>query len=110
MKAQTKTHSENSVSTTCQNCKQEFVIEPDDFGFYEKIKVPPPSWCPECRMKRRLAYREERALYKDTCDKCGKDTVSLFAPETKLTVYCSPCWWGDGWDGTDYGRDYDFNK
>ena len=25
---------------TCQNCKQDFTIESDDFSFYEKIKVP----------------------------------------------------------------------
>jgi hypothetical protein len=25
---------------TCQNCKNDFVIESDDFSFYEKIKVP----------------------------------------------------------------------
>ncbi|KKT07962.1 MAG: hypothetical protein UV85_C0003G0087 [Candidatus Nomurabacteria bacterium GW2011_GWB1_43_19] len=27
---------------TCQNCKKDFMIEPEDFNFYEKIKVPPP--------------------------------------------------------------------
>jgi len=97
-------------SRICQNCKLEFIIEPDDFSFYEKIKVPPPTWCPECRLIRRLAYREERSLYKDNCDKCGKDIVSLFAPETPFIVYCSPCWWGDDWDAIDYGKDYDFSK
>lgn len=27
----------------CQNCKNDFIIEPEDFVFYEKIKVPPPT-------------------------------------------------------------------
>ncbi|MDI6602741.1 MAG: hypothetical protein QME57_01295 [Patescibacteria group bacterium] len=40
----------NQEKCTCQNCKKEFVIEPEDFAFYEKIKVPPPTWCPECRL------------------------------------------------------------
>ncbi|MFA6585673.1 MAG: cytochrome C551 [Candidatus Paceibacterota bacterium] len=39
---------------TCQNCKKDFTIEPEDFNFYEKINVPPPTFCPECRMVRRL--------------------------------------------------------
>ena len=99
-----------SETKNCQNCKKDFVIEPDDFGFYEKMKVPAPTWCPQCRNIRRLAYREERSLYKDKCDKCGIDTASLYAPGTPFTVYCSLCWWGDGWDGTDYGREYDFSK
>jgi hypothetical protein len=33
----------------CQNCKKDFTIELDDFRFYEKIKVPPPTFCPEYR-------------------------------------------------------------
>lgn len=36
----------------CQNCKQEFRIEPEDFAFYEKSAVPTPTWCQECRMIR----------------------------------------------------------
>src|SRR3989344_5014776 len=94
----------------CQNCKAQFTIEPEDFNFYEKIKVPPPTFCPECRLIRRLAYREERAIYKNICNKCKKDIISKFAPDSPFTVYCSSCWWSDGWDGTDYGRDYDFSK
>jgi len=27
-----------SETKTCQNCKQNFVIEPEDFKFYEKIR------------------------------------------------------------------------
>ncbi len=41
---------------TCQNCKKEFQIEPEDFAFYEKINVPPPTFCPECRMIRRMMF------------------------------------------------------
>jgi hypothetical protein len=94
----------------CQNCKKNFTIEPEDFNFYEKIKVPPPTWCPECRLIRRLAYREDRPLYKDKCEKCKKDIISIFHPGSLFTPYCPPCWWGDNWDATDYGKDYDFDK
>ncbi|MBI4253199.1 hypothetical protein HY623_03435 [Candidatus Uhrbacteria bacterium] len=38
----------NSEQRICQNCKQSFIIESEDFMFYEKMKVPPPTWCPEC--------------------------------------------------------------
>ena len=94
----------------CQNCKKDFVIEVEDFNFYEKIKVPPPTFCPDCRLVNRLLNTSERGLYKDKCDNCGKDIISLFAPETSGKVYCSPCWWGDSWDGTQYGKEYDFSK
>lgn len=86
------------------------MIEPEDFGFYEKIKVPPPTWCPECRMIRRLSWRNERALFKNKCGFCGKTTVSMYAPETKAIVYCFSCWFSDNWDASDYGVDYDFSR
>jgi len=95
---------------TCQNCKQNFVIEPDDFGFYEKIKVPPPTWCPECRSIRRMIWRNERSLYHNTCAFSGKQIISMFSPETKLTVYDRDIWWSDKWSPLDYGQDYDFSK
>ena len=38
----------------CQNCKILFVIESEDFNFYEKIKVPPPTFCHDCKTMRRL--------------------------------------------------------
>ena len=94
----------------CQNCKQDFIIEPDDFAFYEKMKVPPPTWCSDCRLQRRLAFRNERTLYKRKCDLCGKDTISRFDPEKGIISYCGECWWSDDWDPMSYGQDYDFSK
>ena len=96
-----------SERRTCQNCKQEFIIEPDDFGFYERMQVPPPTFCPQCRFQRRLMFRNERRLYKRKCGLCGKDIVTVFAPDKPLTVYCQPCWWSDKWDPLEYGREYD---
>ncbi|MFA6523954.1 MAG: hypothetical protein WC264_01125 [Candidatus Paceibacterota bacterium] len=102
--------SKNNEKRICQNCKKDFVIEQEDFNFYEKIKVPAPTWCPECRLIRRLAYRESRPLYKDICDKCGEEIISIFAENSEIIVYCSSCWWGDSWDAMDYGKDYDFSR
>ncbi|MFA5095136.1 MAG: hypothetical protein WC447_00530 [Candidatus Paceibacterota bacterium] len=93
----------------CQNCKKDFVIEPEDFNFYEKIKVPPPTWCPECRMIRRMIFRNERVFYKDVCSLCGKNIISMYSPNNQLKIYCDKCWWGDGWDEMNYGMEYDWN-
>ena len=90
----------------CQNCKSAFTIEPEDFNFYQKIKVPPPTFCPECRFERRVMFRNERVLYKRTCDLCGQGILSVFAPDKPYVVYCSPCWWSDKWEALDYGQEY----
>jgi len=95
---------------TCQNCKSKFTIEQEDFNFYEKIKVPPPTFCPECRLIRRLACANERVLYKRKCDLSGKDIFSMYPENTKFPVYETKLWYGDGWDPYQYGVDYDFSK
>jgi len=99
-----------SETKKCQNCKQDFVIEPDDFAFYEKMKVPPPTWCPDCRIVRRMSWRNERTLYHRKCDATGKDIVTMFAPEQTLLVYERDYWWSDKWDQLKSGREYDFKK
>ena len=88
---------------------KDFTIESEDFNFYEKIKVPSPSWCPECRMIRRMACHNGWNLFYRNCDKCGKRTLSMYPPKQKITVYCPLCWWADDWDGTEYAMDYDSN-
>src|SRR3989344_166136 len=97
----------NTETRNCRNCKQPFTIEPADFGFYEKMQVPAPTWCPECRLQRRLYFMNERALYKRNCDLCGKSIVNMYSPDKNLKVYCNPCWWSDKWDSLSYGREYD---
>ena len=100
----------NSETKACQNCRQEFVIEPEDFDFYEKMKVPSPTWCPECRMMRRMMWRNEGKMYKRKCDATGVDIISLIAPNLPYKVYEAAYWRSDAWDPLAYGRDFDFFK
>jgi len=91
----------------CQNCKKDFIVELEDFNFYKRIDVPAPTWCPECRIIRRMACGNSWSFFWRNCDKCKKRTLSMYTPEQKLIVYCQPCWWGDSWDGSEYAIDYD---
>ena len=100
----------NSETKNCQNCKKDFIIEPEDFSFYEKIKVPPPTWCPKCRMKRRFVWRNERNLYKNKCGLCGRSIISIYSVDKPYTVYCSECFHGDKWDALSFGQEVDFSK
>lgn len=100
----------NRETRNCQNCKKDFTIEPDDFLFYEKIKVPPPTFCPECRLARKLLWRNERTLFKRVCDLCGKSIISMHKPNSVFPVYCHDCWWGDNWNPLDYSLEYNFDK
>ncbi len=95
----------------CENCKQNFTIAPEDFEFYKRLDVPPPTFCPECRMIRRMTFRNERALYKNECALCKKNVMSMYGKEKPVVVYCLDCYQTeDKWDPSAYGVDYDFSK
>ncbi len=94
----------------CQSCKQQFTIEPDDFAFYERIKVPPPTFCPQCRLKRRLAWRNERHLFRGRDAASGKEIFTGIPPQAPVKIYELEYWRSDAWDELSFGRDYDFNR
>lgn len=94
----------------CKTCNKEFVIRDEDLVFYEQMKTASPFHCPECRMARRLMFRNERILYKRPCDLCQENMITLYSPDAPYKVYCSKCWWSDNWDPKSYAKDYDFSK
>ncbi|HBA46028.1 hypothetical protein A2W67_03535 [Candidatus Nomurabacteria bacterium RIFCSPLOWO2_02_40_28] len=105
-----KNMEKKSQKVVCQNCRANFVIEPNDFGFYEKIKVPPPTFCPECRRQRRWAWRNNMSLYSRKCKLCDESVISIYSPDSSIIIYCNKCWWSDKWDPKSYGKEYDFSK
>ncbi len=112
--------SETLVETkTCKHCGVDFPITDQDLEFYDKISpvfadvkctIPAPTLCPDCRLQRRLSWRNERKLYKRDCDATGKTIVSIYSPDKPLKVYHQDFWWSDAWNPLDYGRDFDFNR
>ena len=109
------------MQQTCKNhwCKQSFEVTPDDLKYYDKVSpvfgekkeiVPPPTLCPECRLQRRLSFRNEWQLYRRTCDATGKEVVSMYPAGSPYIVYAQDHWWSDAFDPCAYGRDYDPDK
>ncbi len=94
----------------CQNCKQDFTIESEDFIFYKKLNVPPPTWCPRCRFLRRMAFANERSLYWRSCNSCGISMFAMYHPSEPINAWCDECYDSDKRNGLDYGREYDFSR
>jgi len=80
-----------SETRQCQNCKKDFTIETEDFNFYEKIGVPAPKFCPECRLIRRLAWRNDLTFYNRSCDLCGEKIISIEEKGSALILNCGKC-------------------
>jgi len=99
---------------TCRQCEAIFKIEPGDIEFYRDFKVPPPTLCPNCRLQQRLGGRISflPVFYRRPCAAEGhtEQILSFYPPEIPLKVVDTPFYNGDGWDGVEYGLDYDPSK
>src|SRR3989338_5455458 len=94
------------MTKQCKECSKTFLIDQPDQRFYDRIHVPIPTLCPDCREQRRLTWRNERMLYERQCGLCHKDMISMYRPDAPYMVYCPECWWSDQWDSLDYARNY----
>jgi len=99
-----------SETRNCQNCKINFVIESDDFAFYRKIQVPPPTFCPTCRMIRRFVFRNQNKLFKTKSAFSGESILALVPPESGVKVVTQTEWFSDAWDPMEYAQDIDFSR
>jgi hypothetical protein len=107
------------MQQTCTQCSTVFEITDDDLAFLDRIApvfggkkcgIPPPTHCPECRLQRRLAFRNEQYYHHRECALTGEPAISIYSPEDPYVVYSNEAWWSDGWEPLEYGRDVAFNR
>lgn len=94
----------------CQNCQSNFAVDTEDFAFYEKMQVPSPTRCPDCRAQRRMAWWNEHNLYRKKDVHDGKETFSTYPEHSPIKIYEHGYWWSDDWDAMEYGQEYDFSR
>lgn len=95
---------------TCQISGQTFTFTDEDKKICEKFGIPEPTITPDERHRKRTAFRNELNFYKRKCDKTSKEIIASYSPDKPYTVYSNDAWWGDDWDGTDYGQEFDFSR
>jgi len=103
----------------CKECQTTFPITDKDIEFYDKVSpvfnlqkfsIPIPTFCPDCRQQRRLAFRNERKLYKRKCGATGKEIISVYSPHKSYKVFNNDYWWSDAWNPLNYGVDFNFSR
>jgi hypothetical protein len=94
----------------CKTCQKEFQITDIDRQFYHKIDIPEPINCQVCSDMIRMSWRNDRFLYPRECGLTGRKIISIISPEAGYQVLSNEAWYGDGWDGLNYGRVYEFNR
>ena len=107
------------MQKSCAQCQQQFEIDNDELIFLNKIsptfaaqkfQIPTSVLCPWCRNRRRLAWRNERNLYRRKCDATGKEIITIYSPQSPYTVFDKDYWWSDKFDASEYGREFDYSK
>ncbi|MEK7546682.1 MAG: hypothetical protein AAB536_00665 [Patescibacteria group bacterium] len=100
----------NPETKTCQNCKQNFTIEPDDFSFYERLDLPPPTRCVYCRWKYLLAFWVFGKFRITKSALSGKRIITVLPESAPFPIYEREEFVSDAWDPLAYGCVYDSSR
>lgn len=100
----------NTETRSCQNCKNDFTIDAEDFAFYEKMGVQPLKTCRICSFKKQALWRNEISLYNDKSALSGKPLVTVYNPKNGFKVVSVDEYRSDEWDPLDFGREYDLSR
>src|SRR5262245_32596158 len=106
-----KTASKQSATQQrCRQCRVKFELLVDEVEFYRRLKLPQPTCCRDCRVQRRMSWRNDRSFSIRKSDFSGKQIISIYPAETPFPVYHPSEWYGDLWDPMKYGRPIDFSR
>ena len=93
------------------------MLSPEERALHMKIvssfevgAFPLTKHCLDCRLQRKMVWRNERFLYHRTCDSSRRKILSVYPEGTPFPVYERSEWWGDKWDPLAYGKEFDFSR
>ena len=86
-----------------EQCTEAFKIIEPEYQFYQRMNLPLPRLCPNCRHYLRLKQRNPLKLWHRTCmcdktnhfhkdDHCTVEFETSYAPERPEIVYCEKCY------------------
>jgi hypothetical protein len=81
-----------------------------DIDFYNKIGVSAPKLPYVERVRRRLAFRNDKNLYHRLCDVSKKQLISMYSNDSPQKIVEKDIWWSDSFEALDYGQDFDFSR
>jgi len=98
------------VTKTCEKCKSNFTIEPDDFAMYENFDLPTPTTCPYCRFKYLLAFWIFGRFRIIKSALSGKTIITVLPESVPFPIYERSEFVSDAWDPLVYGKNYDSSR
>ncbi|MBI4408002.1 MAG: hypothetical protein HY565_05900, partial [Candidatus Kerfeldbacteria bacterium] len=107
------------MTRSCAQCNQTFVITASDLAFLDQVSpsiagkkytIPPPTHCPSCRLRRRLAFRCHTALFSRPAWPNGQTILAMYPETAPFPVMRNEDYFADTWDALDYGQAISFEK
>ncbi len=76
----------------CTQCTKNYRVIPRELEFYDRLAIPLPDLCPDCRHARRISARGPNKLWKRECAKCKKEVETSYPPDQSEMIYCESCY------------------
>jgi hypothetical protein len=78
----------------CNDCKKNYKIIATEFDFYQKMHLPLPQKCHDCRANNRMSLRNPPKLWSRACAKCSTEIQTTYSPDRPEIIYCEKCYLG----------------
>jgi hypothetical protein len=86
-----------------EQCTEAFKITAEELKFYQRMNLPLPRFCPNCRNYQLLSLRNPLHLWDRVCmceseahfhgqNKCMEEFKTTYSPERPEIVYCEKCY------------------
>lgn len=77
---------------SCELCKKNYRIIPQELKFYKQMGLPIPRNCSACRHAQKMKMRNPPLLWLRQCGNCGVEMYSSFEPTRLEKVFCQNCY------------------
>jgi hypothetical protein len=85
-------------------------MEKLELDFCLKHQIPLVNQTNAERLQNLLAYRNDRKLFRRICDQSQETLISAYHPLSDFKIIKSEIWWGDSWEGLQFGFVPDFTS
>ena len=74
------------------NCGRCFKVVEGELDILQKLNIPIPRYCLECRRDKKFKRALPPKIYSRNCAKCNVDIKTSYAPDRPEIVYCEKCY------------------
>lgn len=99
-----------TITRPCAVSGELFTISEAEQEYCRANDIPLPTQSPFERFRNMLVFRNRANLYTGSCGFTKKRMFTCIPPESGYNVYDVDVWQSDVWNGSSFGRDYDFSR